>query len=183
MRLKIDPERVRTAFGEVRHVKGFEESCALFEGGRLPVEMLQAMSLRPEILKAFGYLGDGIYPGGLLERNLKEKVILKASMLNGCQFCVNSHREIMRLLGIRQAQIEQLEAPENLTDRELLAVRYTDAVIVDSNRVSDELFTDLSNRFSPEEIVELTFLIGYINMLNLFNNALQVTYRDEYEKI
>ena len=29
------------------------------------------------------------------------------------------------------------------------------------------------------EIVELTFLIGYINMLNWFNNALQVEYRGE----
>ena len=155
MRLKIDPERVRAAFGEVRHVKGFEESCALFEVGRLPVEMLQAMSLRPEILKAFGHLGEGTYPGGLLERNLQEKVILKASKLNGCQFCVNSHREIMKHLGIPHAQIEQLEAPENLTDRELLAVRYTEAVIVDSNRVGDDLFTDLNNRFSPEEMIFL----------------------------
>ncbi len=28
--------------------------------------------------------------------------------------------------------------------------------------------------------MELTFLIGYINMLNLFNNCLQVRYNGEY---
>ena len=32
---------------------------------------------------------------------------------------------------------------------------------------------------SDAEIVELTFLVGYINMLNWFNNALQVEYRGE----
>ena len=39
-----------------------------FEKGKLPVEMLQALSLRPEILKAFGMMGKGVYPGGLIER-------------------------------------------------------------------------------------------------------------------
>ena len=30
------------------------------------------------------------------------------------------------------------------------------------------------------ELVELTFLIGYINMLNLFNNSLGIRYRGDY---
>ena len=29
--------------------------------------------------------------------------------------------------------------------------------------------------------MELTFLVGFINMLNMFNNLLQVTYRGEYD--
>ena len=39
---------------------------------------------------------------------------------------------------------------------------------------------ELSTRFSDPELVELSFLIGYINMLNLFNNLLHVRYRGEY---
>ena len=38
----------------------------------------------------------------------------------------------------------------------------------------------LHEHFSDPELVELTFLIGYINMLNLFNNSLQVRYNGEY---
>lgn len=34
--------------------------------------------------------------------------------------------------------------------------------------------------FTDPELVELTFLIGYINMLNLSNNALGVRYNGEY---
>ena len=43
--------------------------------------------------------------------------------------------------------------------------------MADSNHVPDALMADLNEQFSDPELVELTFLIGYINMLNLFNNA------------
>jgi alkylhydroperoxidase family enzyme len=53
--------------------------------------MIQAMCLRPEILRAFAGFGGAVYPGGLLERRVKELVIITASDRNDCQFCTNSH--------------------------------------------------------------------------------------------
>ena len=47
--------------------------------------------------------------------------------------------------------------------------------IQDANRIEEDFFDRLRKEFSDEEIVELTFLIGLIQLLNLFNNALQVT--------
>ena len=44
----------------------------------------------------------------------------------------------------------------------------------------DELVEGLRQQFTDPEIVELTFLIGYITMLNLFNNCLQVRYHGDY---
>jgi len=181
MRVSVDPQRVRQVFLELKGSSAFEESRALAEAGRLPVEMLQAMSLRPEILKAFGETGEGVYPGGILERALKEKVILKASLLNECQFCINSHRAIMRMIGIPDAHIENLDAAEHLTHREALALDYTIRAIRDANGIGENFFDRLRREFSDEEIVELTFLIGLIQMLNLFNNALRVTYRGDYK--
>ena len=37
------------------------------------------------------------------------------------------------------------------------------------------MHAQLQAHFTDPQIVELTFLIGFINMLNLFNNALQIT--------
>ena len=181
MRVSVDPQRVRRVFREMSGSSAFQESRALAEAGGLPVEMLQAMSLRPEILRAFGETGKGVYPGGILERALKEKVILKASLLNECQFCINSHRAIMRMIGIPEPQIEDLDAPEHLTCREALALGYTTRAIADANGIEEAFFDRLRQEFSDEEIVELTFLIGLIQLLNLFNNALQVTYSSDYE--
>lgn len=183
MRVSITPEQIRAAFEPVKGRPDFEESRALFERGHPPVEMIQAMALRPEILAAFGQFGSCVYPGGLLERSVKEYVIIEASRANSCQFCRDSHIAVSKMLGVSDDPLATIDSPEAQTARERLAVEYTRAVMVDSNNVPDELFERLKAEYTDRELVELTFLIGFINMLNLFNNALQVRYHGEYEVI
>lgn len=180
MRVAIDDRQLHAAFSMVRGDVAFEESSALVTRGQRPAEMIQALALRPEILRAFGHTGAGVYPGGLLERRLKEFVILAASRANQCQFCTESHIALIRMLGLSDDPQSAVDRPADMTGRERLAVEYTRAAMADSNRVPDPLFQRLKEAFSDPEIVELTFLIGFINMLNLFNNCLQVTYRDDY---
>ena len=72
MRVKVTPEQIRTAFEAVKDDPSFDESRALWERGRPPTEMIQAMCLRPEILGAFAGFGKCVYPGGLLERRVKD---------------------------------------------------------------------------------------------------------------
>ena len=60
---------------------------------------------------------------------------------------------------------------------------YTRAVLADSNRLPDELMVQIHTTFSDPELVELTFLVGYINLLNLFTNSLQVRYRGDYRAL
>ncbi len=180
MQVTVTPDQVRAAFAPVRDRPDFQESCALFESGRMPVEMIQAMCLRPEILAAFGQFGPCVYPGGHLERTVKELVIIDASRANACQFCRDSHLAVTRMLGISDDALRLLDDPAALPERQRLAVEYTRAVMADSNRVPAELFARLKRSFSDPEIVELTFLVGFINMLNLFSNALGVRYHGEY---
>ena len=180
MRVKVSPQQIRSAFEAVKHDHSFDESRALSDRGKLPAEMIQAMCLRPELLRAFGGFGDCVYPGGLLERRIKELVIIESSRRNACQFCTESHVALVKLAGIEGDPLQALDDPASLPSRERLAIEYTRAAMKDSNRVSDGLFDQLRGDYSDAEIVELTFLIGFINMLNLFNNCLQVKYNDEY---
>jgi AhpD family alkylhydroperoxidase len=149
MRVTVSPEQIRSAFEAVKDDPSFDESRGLWERGRPPVEMIQAMCLRPEILRAFAGFGGAVYPGGVLERRVKELVIITASQRNQCQFCTESHE-------------------------------YTRAAMADSNRIPDDLDNRLHQQFTDPELVELTFLIGYITMLNLFNNLLGVRYHGDY---
>jgi len=64
-----------------------------------------------------------------------------------------------------------------------LALEYAAAVHNDSNRVPNDLYERLHAAFTEAELVELTFLIGFINMLNWFNNALDLQYHREFEGI
>ena len=67
-----------------------------------------------------------------------------------------------------------------LAPRERVAVEYTRAAMTDSNTFPKRSGLQLKELFSDPELVELSFLIGFINMLNLFNNLLEVRYSGEY---
>ncbi len=142
--------------------------------------MIQAMCLRPEILRAFAGFGNCVYPGGLLERRVKELVIITASKTNECQFCTYSHCDLVDIADIVQDPLVVIEHPASLAPRERLAVEYTRAAMADSNAIPEPLAQQLHEQFTDPELVELTFLIGFINMLNLFNNCLHVRYNGEY---
>jgi AhpD family alkylhydroperoxidase len=180
MRVHVSPEQIRSAFEAVKDDPSFDESRGLWERGQPPVEMIQAMCLRPEILRAFAGFGDCVYPGGLLERRVKELVIITASASNDCQFCTESHCDLVDIAHIAQEPLALIADPEMLVPRERLAVQYTRAAMTDSNAIPEALARQLHEHFRDPEIVELTFLIGYINMLNLFNNSLGVRYNGEY---
>ena len=180
MRVTVTPDQIRSAFEAVKDDPSFNESRGLWERGRPPVEMIQAMALRPEILRAFAGFGGAVYPGGLLERRVKELVIITSSHRNECQFCENAHCDIVDIEGIIDDPLRHIADPSSLPPRERLAVAYTKAVLTDSNRLPEDLMADVAAAFTDPELVELTVLIGYINLLNLFNNSLGVRYHGDY---
>jgi AhpD family alkylhydroperoxidase len=174
MRIEIDPAQVARTFGQFKDNPSFQESAQLFARGRPVLEMLQAMAMNEHVLRAFSGL-ESIYPNGTLERGIVEKVILRVSQLHDCQFCVGSHRDIMRSLAIS----DDLADRGRWTERERLAIEYAELMTRDANRIPDEFFVRLRGRFGDPELVELTFLVGLITMLNRFNNALGVRYNGE----
>ena len=97
MQVTVSPDQIRSAFEAVKDDPSFDESRGLWERGQQPVEMIQAMCLRPEILRAFAGFGGAVYPGGLLERRVKELVIIAVSRSNACQFCTDSHCDLVDL--------------------------------------------------------------------------------------
>jgi alkylhydroperoxidase family enzyme len=180
VRVTVSPEQIRSAFEAVKDDPSFDESRGLWERGRPPVEMIQAMCLRPEILRGFAGFGNSVYPGGMLERRVKELVIITASKTNECQFCTNSHCDLVDIVDIIKEPLSVVENPGDLVPRERLAIEYTRAAMTASNGIPEPLMAALHEHFTDPELVELTFLIGYINMLNLFNNCLNVRYHGEY---
>jgi len=181
MRIHIEPALVAENFAAFQNNPSLQESAQLFAKGLPIAEMIQAFATNRNVLSAFAGF-EALYPHGNLERSLLEKVILCISASNRCQFCVDSHRDITRGLGIASADASNPGAPGHST-REGLALEYALAVRTDSNRIPEELYTRMRKAFTDPELVELTFLTGFINMLNWFNNALGVRYRQEFEAV
>jgi alkylhydroperoxidase family enzyme len=74
---------------------------------------------------------------------------------------------------------EELQALENgdrgrFAPREQTALKFAEALTLDSNNVPDELFASVRQYFSEGEIIEIAAVAGLFNYFNRFNNALQM---------
>jgi len=175
MRVDASPEQIAAAYEAVHDDPAWAESCRLIEEGRPPSEMFRALAVRPDILRAMTGLGETVYPGGLLERALKERVIVAVSRWNGCQYCEGSHSGTMRRMGL-----SPYSPPE--TPRERVALAYTLAALADPKEIPENLWAEVKECFTDGEIVELTYLIGLTALLNQLNDCLGVRYNGEYEQ-
>ena len=76
--------------------------------------------------------------------------------------------------------MEKVEALDNwqdndvFSDQERAVLEYAEAITFSDRQVTDELFDKLRTYFDEEAIIELTGLIGYQHMSNIFNISLQI---------
>jgi AhpD family alkylhydroperoxidase len=108
------------------------------------------------------------------EKPLIELVKLRASLLNGCAFCIDMHTREARAEGESEERLYLLsawqEAHDLYTAREQAALRWTDALTkLAGNHVSNELFENVRSHFTDEEMTNLTLAIVAINGWNRFS--------------
>lgn len=108
--------------------------------------------------------------GSTIERPLRELVKLRASLINGCAYCIDMHTKDARAGGESEQRLYALaawrEAPF-YTARERAALAWTDAVTrVSETHVPDEVFAEVRQHFSEQELVDLTLAVVSINGWN-----------------
>ncbi len=105
-----------------------------------------------------------------LERPLLELVKLRASQINGCAYCIDMHTKDARAEGETEQRLYALAAWRETpfyTERERAALEWTEALtLISQNHVPDELFERVRQRFSEEELVNLTLAVVAINGWN-----------------
>lgn len=105
-----------------------------------------------------------------LEPVLLDLVRARASQLNGCAYCVDTHSRDLREAGESERRIYALpvwrEAPF-FTARERAALQLTEAATrLTDGPVSDEVFGRAAAEFSEKELAELVWTIAVINAWN-----------------
>lgn len=108
--------------------------------------------------------------GSKVERPLLELVKLRASMMNGCAYCVDMHSKDARANGESEQRLYALsvwrEAPF-FTPRERAALAWTEAVTgVSTGQVPDEIYHLAREHFDERELVDLTMAVIAINAWN-----------------
>ncbi len=109
-----------------------------------------------------------------LEKSLIELVKLRASLLNGCAFCIDMHFREAKAAGEREERLYLLSAWHETqalyTPREKAALLWTDALTkLAGNPVSDATFEEAREHFTEEELTNLTLTIVAINGWNRFS--------------
>lgn len=135
--------------------------------------------LAPESVKAMMAL-EASFETGSLEPTLKELVRLRASQINGCAFCIHMHSTDLRKAGESEMRLYMLPAWREsslYSERERAALGWTEALTrLAETGAPDADYDPVQAHFSEAEQVQLTLLIGAINVWN----RLQVGFRSPH---
>jgi AhpD family alkylhydroperoxidase len=105
-----------------------------------------------------------------LPKRLIELVKLRASQINGCAYCLDVHARDARKAGETEQRLYLLDAwreAPHYSPAERAALAWTDALTrIAETRAPDADYAALREHFSDKEIVDLTYLIGMINIWN-----------------
>ena len=134
-------------------------------------QRLDFYNANPNAIKALLGLEKRISESSL-EKSLVELIRLRASLINGCAYCIDLHTADARKGGEddhRLATLSVWRETPFFTDRERAALAWTEAVtLVSQDHVPDEVWTAVRPHFDDAELVDLTLLISTINTWNRF---------------
>jgi AhpD family alkylhydroperoxidase len=131
---------------------------------------IDAQKAGPAAIQAMSALDGYIRKSSRLEPSLLELVKMRASQINGCAYCLDMHSKDARAHGESEQRLYTLNAWREtpfFTDRERAALAWTEAVtLISQGHAPDEVYEEVRQRFSEEEIVNLTLAIVAINGWN-----------------
>lgn len=149
-----------------------------FENGD-PGPIASSLAHAPDImLTALPFIRATLGPSKIDIRT-KEIVILRASALQQCRYCVNTHSFIARNSGLSKEEVTALQNKgESITafkdQREKALIRWTEAVAVGPGEINRDLKEEIKKYFTEAELVELTLLVGATVMLNRYATSLDL---------
>ncbi|MGB6397639.1 MAG: carboxymuconolactone decarboxylase family protein [Bradyrhizobium sp.] len=130
---------------------------------------LRYWQVAPEVTRRIGNVNSYLI-NSQIEPTLRHLVWLRVSQINGCAYCVDLH--------IREA-LRDGESPDRLhglvvwretelySAKERAALAWAEALtLVAETHAPDEIYREVTQHFSDQDLVDLTFLIATMNAWN-----------------
>jgi AhpD family alkylhydroperoxidase len=137
------------------------------------LEVVQALSLRPELAAAVGGFDAAVWNSSL-DWRLHELVRMRVATINECTVCLGWRTPIAVEAGVTDADLAAVTDPTDarFSPAERVALEYTARFCTDSARIDDGLLARLGEHFDPGEIVELTLVIAKYLAMGRFMQVL-----------
>jgi AhpD family alkylhydroperoxidase len=122
---------------------------------------------------------------GSLSREMRLLIRLAVSNANQCRYCTAHQKHQLIGIGVAAPKIAAIGHPESdaLSSRERTAVRFAQAMTIDAGDIPDEVAAEFTERFTPQERVEIVIVASAMGMLNRINDALRVPLEAEFEPL
>jgi uncharacterized peroxidase-related enzyme len=144
--------------------------------GKVP-NIFGAMAHRPAVLNAFLPLYKAVVNEGTVEAKYKELAYLRASMVNGCEYCSRAHIASSKGAGVTAEQIAALPFYSRsplFDEKEKATILYADRLTRGAAAIRAPALQELRKYYDDGQIVELTMTICMANFTNRFNDALEL---------
>jgi AhpD family alkylhydroperoxidase len=132
--------------------------------------------LAPEGLAKMTALEHYLNNGTGLEASLRELVRLRASLMNGCEYCVVLHTSELKKVGESEERIASVagwRSSQAYTKRERAALAWAEALTdIQDGHAADPVYDEVRAQFNEVETVNLTLVISTINAWNRISIAL-----------
>ena len=121
-----------------------------------------------------------------LDARVRELGILRTGYVQASQFVFSQHSKAARACGLSEARIAAIrhwQVADCFDARERAVLAWTDALVLQGGRASDELFAALHDHLSDEDILELSYHVLSYNLHAVMCKALRLEFDDVDERI
>ena len=123
-----------------------------------PANLGTALAHCPDLASGFRHLYGTMWNDGVVDMALKETVRMRNARVTDCGYCKKVRFDGARRAGLSEDQVGLIEdgfEASALSDRQKVALRFTDAYLLDPGNVDPTLVNDMRATFTDVEIVEL----------------------------
>ena len=149
-----EPAELREVFEQLRRTRG-----------RVP-GMYRTLAQQPGVLAAHRAYFHAALDAGTLPRPFKEKIAFKVARLRHSPYCTGSHRSYALKYGVSAQELEAIDRSDYrvLAPGEAVALEFAEAMTRTRGAVDDALMERLKAHYSAKEIVEITALVGIMDL-------------------
>ncbi len=140
-------------------------------------EIFELIALNPDIYNATDNMVQAyLLKETLLPYSTKERIALLISLDNGCSMCVDVHKNIAKMLGMSESQVEEVldgvDAIQCAENEKALLKFCIRASQKDSYKMMQEDIDAIKAvGYSEAQILEAVAITGYFNYINTLSNV------------
>ena len=143
--------------------------------------LLGVFAESPSTLKAYRTIGQ-IFDESSFSPTERQLIILTASRLNDCRYCVAAHSTVAEMQKVPADVIEAIRNDQPIADSKLEALRsFTTAVVEQRGWLSEnDIATFLAAGYTKAQILEVILGISYKTLSNYVNHVAEAPLDDAF---